>query len=251
MFTPQQIEEHGFVKAVFGGYDMQSVDEFLDPLVEDYTTLYKENAVLKSKLRILVEKLEEYRKQEAAMQAAQQAAEQKAQQAIADAHQQAATMVVEAEHKASALLREAEQTAHRNAVSYQDEISTEERRLNQAKATATSFIDALEQDIQHHLDLLEKLKMMDLEPVVVQKPESVAAAAPAVPAAAPVQEQTDEIAQQIEQNLEKLVGSEPTPASTFDNTSTFDTKVMRPLHPESITAKFGDLQFGKNYNPNK
>ena len=28
-----------------------------------------------------------------------------------------------------------------------------------------------------------------------------------------------------------------------------DTRIMPPLHPESITAKFGDLQFGKNYNP--
>ena len=38
MFTPQQIEEHSFVKAVFGGYDMQSVNDFLTPLVEDYAS---------------------------------------------------------------------------------------------------------------------------------------------------------------------------------------------------------------------
>ena len=63
MFTPQQLNEIGFTKAVFGGYDMDSVHDVLDPLTEDYTALYKENAVLKSKLRILVEKLEEYRQQ--------------------------------------------------------------------------------------------------------------------------------------------------------------------------------------------
>ena len=68
MMTPQQLDEQVFPKAVFGGYDMQAVDEFLMPLSEDYKTLYKENAVLKSKLRILVEKLEEYRQQEATMQ---------------------------------------------------------------------------------------------------------------------------------------------------------------------------------------
>ena len=59
MFTPQEIQEKTFVKAVFGGYDMQTVDEFLEPLAEDYITLYKENAVLKSKMKVLVEKLEE------------------------------------------------------------------------------------------------------------------------------------------------------------------------------------------------
>ena len=48
MFTPQQIDEISFDTAVFGGYDKTSVDEILEPLTEDYVTLYKENALLKS-----------------------------------------------------------------------------------------------------------------------------------------------------------------------------------------------------------
>ena len=32
MLTPQQIQEVSFEKALFGGYDMDSVDEFLEPL---------------------------------------------------------------------------------------------------------------------------------------------------------------------------------------------------------------------------
>ena len=59
MFTPQQLEQIAFVTATFGGYDMQSVDEVLGPLTEDYITLYKENALLKSKMKVLVAKLEE------------------------------------------------------------------------------------------------------------------------------------------------------------------------------------------------
>ena len=39
MLTPQQIQEISFEKAVFGGYDMGSVDDFLEPLTEDYITL--------------------------------------------------------------------------------------------------------------------------------------------------------------------------------------------------------------------
>ena len=46
MFTPQQIDQISFGKATFGGYDMRDVDEFLEPLTEDYVTLYKENALL-------------------------------------------------------------------------------------------------------------------------------------------------------------------------------------------------------------
>ena len=59
MFTPQQIDQICFDRVAFGGYDMQSVDEFLEPLTEDYVTLYKENALLKSKMKVLVAKLEE------------------------------------------------------------------------------------------------------------------------------------------------------------------------------------------------
>ena len=85
MLTPQQIQDISFEKALFGGYDMDSVDDILEPLTEDYVTLYKENSVLKSKMRILVEKLEEYRKQEASMQNALLAAQKTCDQMVADA----------------------------------------------------------------------------------------------------------------------------------------------------------------------
>ena len=54
MFTPQEIQEQTFSKAVFGGYDMQQVDDFLEPLTEDYITLYKENSVLKAIFRCFI-----------------------------------------------------------------------------------------------------------------------------------------------------------------------------------------------------
>ena len=59
MLTPQEVSERAFPKASFGGYNMAQVDEFLDVLTEDYSALYSENAVLKSKMKVLVEKVEE------------------------------------------------------------------------------------------------------------------------------------------------------------------------------------------------
>ena len=61
MLTPQDIREKVFEKAVFGGYDMAAVDDFLEEVSNDYASLYKENTVLKSKIKVLVEKVEEYR----------------------------------------------------------------------------------------------------------------------------------------------------------------------------------------------
>lgn len=56
---------------------------------------------------------------------------------------------------------------------------------------------------------------------------------------------TQDIADEISENLEKLVGSEPEP----------DVKVA-PAKPaqtrmDSATIKFDNLKFGKNYDPTK
>ena len=69
MLTPQEVSTHAFSKAVMGGYNMAMVDEFLDELTDDYTALYKENAALKSKMKVLVEKVEDYRATEDSMRA--------------------------------------------------------------------------------------------------------------------------------------------------------------------------------------
>ena len=67
MLTPQEVSEHTFQKVSFGGYNMTQVDEFLDVLTGDYSALFNENAVLKSKMKVLVDKVEEYRTTEEAM----------------------------------------------------------------------------------------------------------------------------------------------------------------------------------------
>jgi cell division initiation protein len=63
MYTPQEVAEKTFPRSgLTAGYSMTAVDEFLDGLTEDYTALYKENAALKAKLKMLAEKVEEYRR---------------------------------------------------------------------------------------------------------------------------------------------------------------------------------------------
>ena len=52
MLTPQEISERELVKAVFGGYDVAVVDDFLEAITADYSALYKENAILKSKINV-------------------------------------------------------------------------------------------------------------------------------------------------------------------------------------------------------
>ncbi len=50
MLTPIDIDNKSFKKTKIGGYDIQDVEDFLVEVMDDYETLYKENADLKEKV---------------------------------------------------------------------------------------------------------------------------------------------------------------------------------------------------------
>ena len=85
MMTPQEVASHVFAKATFGGYNMTMVDEFLDQLTEDYTALYNDNTILKNKLKVLSDSIEEYRATDVAMRKTLLAAQQMADSMVSDA----------------------------------------------------------------------------------------------------------------------------------------------------------------------
>ena len=213
MFTPQQIEQISFGKATFGGYDMNDVDEFLEPLTEDYITLYKENALLKSKMRILVGKLEEYRKNEASMK-----------DAIVNAQKTCDKMVAEAEAKCAEMLAAANTAAAQNTKDNDAAIAAENERVEEARKAAAAKIDELQEQMRACIQALDRIKNAN-------QPAPAAAPAPTA----------DDVADEISQNLEAMMGT------------TVETKPKaEPRHPthDSTTSKFQNLQFGRNYDPN-
>ena len=147
MFTPQQIEQISFEKATFGGYKMEDVDAFLEPLTDDYITLYKENALLKSKMKVLVGKLEEYRNNEASMK-----------DAIVNAQKTCDMMVKEAEAKCTQMLNDANVTAAENAKNNDALIAAEEARVEEAKRVARNKIEELQNQIRSCINALERIK---------------------------------------------------------------------------------------------
>ena len=227
MFTPQQIDQVSFSRATFGGYDMQSVDEFLEPLTEDYITLYKENALLKSKMKVLVTKLEEYRNNEASMK-----------DAIVNAQKTCDMMVKEAETKCTQMLNDANQAASENAKNADALIAAENERVEEARRIASRKIDQLKDEIQSCIQALDRIKSAN-----VPVPVSGSAAAFDYERAENKQEtQAEAVADEISANLQALVG-------TADDSA----PKAEPRHPvsETTTSKFTNLQFGRNYDPKR
>ena len=216
MFTPQQIEQISFGRSTFGGYDMQQVDEFLEPLTEDYVTLYKENALLKSKMRVLVGKLEEYRKNEASMKDAVVRAQNTCDKMVREAEAKCAQMVSAANANAAV----AAPAAPRNTDAL---VAAENARVDEARKTANAKIAELQEQLRTCIQALERIRSAN-------------------PVAAPRQT-SDAVADEIAQNLEAIVGTTEDAAPKAP-----------PRHPinDSTTSKFAslNLQFGRNYDLN-
>lgn len=62
MLGSKEIRDFTPEKAVFGGYDARSVDMMLDQAADDMEALERENAELRAKLKVMVDKIEEYRR---------------------------------------------------------------------------------------------------------------------------------------------------------------------------------------------
>ena len=210
MLTPQQIDQISFGRATFGGYDMDDVDEFLTPLTEDYVTLYKENALLKSKMRVLVGKLEEYRKNEASMK-----------DSIAQAQRACDQMVLDTQDKCAQMIGDANATAAESTRAADALITAERARVDEARRTAHAKIDEIEEQMRACIQALERIKRAN------------------APKTAAIND-ADDVAEQISRNMEALVGT----------TEDFHPKAepRHPIN-DTTTSKFTNLQFGRNYDP--
>lgn len=172
MITHQDIREKSFdnAKAVFGGYDMGAVEDYLDELADAFEALQKENSALKGKMKILVEKIEEYRANEDALNRSILSAQKLSVQIESDARARASSIVSEAETKAASILG-----------SIDERIAIEENRLQQAKLSAAKFLDSARSLCQDQLNKIDLISAANA--VVVDKDAARIPAENNVPAA--------------------------------------------------------------------
>lgn len=266
MMTPQEAAKCTFAKSMVGGYNMASVDEFLDKLTEDYTALYKENTALKAKLKVLADKTEEYREIEDAMRST-----------LLTAQRMATSIVSEAEAKRDAMIAEGTGAAKSRLAELQTEIAREEtrlvqvrrdvdvqieaegRRLTVAQGELRRFIQAVQSVCGKQLELLERLPELPVDPPA---PES--AAEPEVPpaeATRPAPEVSEAPAAgdgaAMERDIQEAVAAltdESAPEESLEDPFAEEEAEEEPAPGEdSLQAtrvlNLDELQFGRNYKP--
>lgn len=154
MLTPQNFREKVFERAVFGGYDITSVDDFLDEAAGDYAAVAKENVVLKNKMKVLVDKIEEYRATEDSMRMTLLSAQKLSLQIEQEAREKAEASLAQARDEAERIVREA-----------YTQRATEEARLLEAKRESTRYIDNMRTLCSSQLNFLDNLESMKLEEI--------------------------------------------------------------------------------------
>lgn len=241
MITPQQIDQISFSQTRHG-YDMEQVDKILEPLTEDYVTLYKENALLKSKLRVLVGKLEEFRKNGVVGKDAEESTKRSAEKLIQDAKAQAAQILRQAQAQAAAAAPAA-RTPSADAL-----VAVEKARVTEARKAAATRITEIQTQMQQCIQALDRIKNANVTPAAAPAAPAAPVAAPApAPAPAPKAKpedvyDSDAVVGEISQSLEAMVG-----------TTTDTAPKAAPQHPtrDTTTSRFSNLnlQFGRNYDP--
>ncbi|BBB93008.1 DivIVA domain-containing protein [Methylomusa anaerophila] len=119
MLTPLDIHNKEF-KHGFRGYNEEEVDEFLDQVVKDYETLYRENIDLKETVERLNGKLEHYQHMENTLHSTLVIAQETAEEVKLNAKKETELIIKEAEIRAQGMVDEAFAKVRRLTGEYED-----------------------------------------------------------------------------------------------------------------------------------
>ena len=254
MMTPQEVANCTFAKSMVGGYNMASVDDFLDKLTEDYAALYKENAALKAKLKMTVDKMAEYREEQDAIRTT-----------LLTAQKMASAMMTEAEQKRDAMIVEASRTAKERLAALKEEVAAQERHLEEVRAQVNRELEvergrlaAGQEQLRAFIRDVRAVCHVELAPLVLlpELPPEPAAPPPLAmpPAAAPAPAQGEE---PVPEEEEEALSAPPQAVSAFAPVGVPAEPEDRGRDPfaeegfdddsETRVLNLDDLQFGPNY----
>ncbi len=204
--TPQDIREKIFEKAVFGGYDMGSVDDFMEEMAAELESAQRESATLKAKMKVLVDKIEEYRASEDAMR-----------MTLLSAQKLSAQIESEARARADKLIADAQATASRSLDTLKADTKREEAKLKEARESLARFLDDARALCKRQLDYFE----------------GNAAAMPAAPAS---EEAVDATVKSIEDSVARIPDE---PAPEIDISPVMNERAPRQtITPDDMTRLF-------------
>ncbi len=156
MLTVNDIKNAKFRRNNIGGYKTEDVDSFLDQIQVSYEKLQNENLDLTQKIKILADRISQYRKDEDSVKSALVSAQKLANSSINSAKREADDIVEDAKREAAMILQNAE-----------DEIKEQKETLINLKRAVKDFRTHILSLYKDHLNLVNSLNAEDRFPASV------------------------------------------------------------------------------------
>lgn len=147
MVTPLDIENKKFSKKALNGYNPEEVDDFLDEVVKDYETLFRQASDDKSRIEELKEKLGHYNKIENTLQ-----------DTLVMAQSAAEEVKKAAEKQAEQIINEAEAKAKESSVEIDQEIADKKKELENLQKQFDVYKAKMESLLISQLELIKDMK---------------------------------------------------------------------------------------------
>ncbi len=274
MLKPEEIRNEQFELSVLGGYKREQVDSFFDNVLTDYEKLYSENAELLQKLKLCVEKIEEYQKDDQFLKAAiinaeklnenslknielkekeiEVAAREKADSIIEKAQLEAENIVKTAKLEAAESIKQCEVETAAKIAELKRAQENEELHLNDLKTAVSEFKEMILKLYENHLSSLSKLptyesKVKEPEQVVIQQPEKSESEEPEADLEQTVAEELSE--------QESVSVDKQTISSTSEKTTEFvlekNNETKSDVDNFERNFKFQGLKFGTDFDIKK
>lgn len=248
MLTPQEVTNSVFEKALLGGYDTASVDKFMAQLTQDYSALYRENGILKAKMKVLVDKVEDYRSTEDSMRMALLQAEKTAKEIVEAAETERDAIETEVAQKKDELMRQAEAEVEERRSEISQSLAAEEAALDRAKRATAQYLDKLKAAMAEYADVVSRVYDF-VEPMPPQ-PEPAAPAEPTPEEVPPTQEEPPKegVSQDTVENIAEIINKAF--SSLEEKEKAAEEEPYREFTSSTIPKiDYDNLQFGENYDP--
>ena len=211
MLTVNDIRDVKFRKTNIGGYKAEDVDNFLDEVQDSYEKLQRENLNLTQKIKILADRVSQYRKDEDSVRDALVGAQKLANSELAKAKAEAANIIEKAQKEADSILKNAN-----------SDIKNQKETLVNLKKAVRDFRSDILSRYKEHLKLVNSFNAEDRLPINFN-----------------------------DKNNEKLKEFEPEKSENiraFESTEGNSNLENEDELNNNYSGKFSDLRFGEDYD---
>lgn len=196
MLAPHELKNKAFSRSL-KGYSPAEVDEYIEFLLQKYTELYKENAELDRKLRIVTTSYDELRQEEEAIRSTLVSARKMSDRIVADANERADVIVNAVRERCERVVNE-----------FNERIEQEKQQMWRIRSAIVEFKKSVFELYGKHVEELQSISVNELSEIVLPDEREIVNHI--------LSDVGDAVRQEYEKTASEQTTDEPLPEESFE-----------------------------------